>query len=241
VSSSANVDGGRTEFSDGRIGVDADYVVDSTNPNLDVAINERLLLPHPLYMRGDLSLLSGTRRVAIVGTRDATSDGIRRARRLARELVAHDIVIVSGLAAGIDTAAHHAAIESNGRTVAVLGTPLNRVFPKENAELQKTIGKNHLLVSQFATGARIDAKNYTGRNRTMALLAHASVVVECGDTSGSLSQASETMRHHRPLFLLRSAANNPSLQWPKRFVERGAYVLDSVEQIFEVLKWPRKS
>lgn len=211
-------------------------VVDSTSSLLDVPATERLLLPHPLYLRGDASLLAGTRRVAIVGTRDASREGLLRARRLARELVAHNIVVVSGLAAGIDTAAHRAAIEFGGRTIAVLGTPLDRVFPKENGALQTEIGTEHLLVSQFARGARIDASNYIARNRTMALLSHASVVVECGDTSGSLSQAAETMRHGRPLFLLRSAANDPTLQWPQRFVSRGAIVLDRVDQILEVLR-----
>ncbi len=211
-------------------------VVDSTSSLLDVPATERLLLPHPLYLRGDVNLLSGTRRIAIVGTRDVSREGLLRARRLARELVAHRVVVVSGLAAGVDTAAHRAAIECGGRTIAVLGTPLERVFPKENAGLQAEIGVRHLLASQFARGARIDASNYIARNRTMALLAHASVVVECGDTSGSLSQASETMRHGRPLFLLRSAANNPSLQWPQRFISRGAIVLDRVEQIIEVLR-----
>jgi DNA processing protein len=151
-------------------------------------------------------------------------------------LVAHGVVVVSGLAAGIDTTAHRAAIEFGGRTIAVLGTPLDRVFPKENESLQTRIGEQHLLVSQFARGARIDAKNYIARNRTMALLCHASVVVECDDTSGSLSQASETMRHGRHLFLLSSAANDPALQWPKRFVDRGAHVLDRVEQILEALR-----
>ncbi len=211
-------------------------MIDSTDVSLDIAKAERLLLPHPMYMRGDVSLLSGTRRVAIVGTREPSADGNRRARRLTRELVEHGIVIVSGLAAGIDTTAHRTAMEHNGRTIAVLGTPLNRVFPKENYELQAAIGASHLLVTQFAPGAHIGAKNYIARNRTMALLSHASVVVECGDTSGSLSQASETIRHGRPLFVLRSAANNPALQWPSRFVARGAHILDNVEQILAVMR-----
>lgn len=212
------------------------HVVDSTSDLIDVPATERLLLPHPLYMRGVVALLSGTRRVAIVGRREASREGLLRARRLARELVAHGIVVVSGLAAGIDTAAHRAAIEFGGRTVAVLGTPLDRVYPKENGSLQAQIGADHLLVSQFPRGSRIDGTNYIARNRTMALLSHASVVVECGDTSGSLSQASETMRLGRPLFLLRSAMNDPTLQWPARFASRGAIVLDRVEQILEVLQ-----
>lgn len=213
-----------------------EQVVDSTSALLDLPTTERLELPHPLYMRGDVGLLAGTRRVAVVGTRQASPEGLLRARRLARELVADGVVVVSGLAAGIDTAAHCSAIANGGRTVAVIGTPLDRVYPKENDALQAQIGEEHLLVTEFPRGARIGSKNYIARNRTMALLSHASVIVECGDSSGTLSQAAETMRYGRPLFLLRSAASNPKLQWPKRFMDRGAIVLDRVEQILEALQ-----
>lgn len=214
----------------------SEQVIESTSALLDLPATLRLELPHPLYMRGDVGLLGGTRRVSIVGTRQASPEGLLRARRLARELVAQGVVVVSGLAAGIDTAAHRSAIANGGRTIAVIGTPLDRVFPKENDALQAQIGEGHLLVTQFARGARIGRENYIARNRTMALLSHASVIVECGDSSGTLSQAAETMRFGRPLFLLRSAANNPKLQWPKRFIDRGAIILDQVEQILEALK-----
>jgi DNA processing protein len=210
-------------------------VVSATDEALDLAVAERLLLPHPMYMLGDIGLLAGTRRVAIVGTREATADGLARARRLARECARHGVVVVSGLAAGIDTAAHSATVGAGGRTIAVLGTPIDRYYPAENRDLQDQIGRDHLLVSQFASGAKISGKNYLARNRTMALLSHASVIVECGDTSGTLSQASETLRLGRKLFVLRSALNRTDLAWPHRFVARGATVLDDIAQILEVL------
>ena len=155
-------------------------VLASTSDALDLPATERLLLPHPLYVSGDVSLLAGTRRVAVVGTRGASKEGLARARRLARELAQAGIVIVSGLAEGIDTAAHTAAIEAGGRTIAVIGTPLDRYYPPENRTLQDMIAREHLVVSQFAQGARVTGKNYLARNRTMALLSHASVIVECG-------------------------------------------------------------
>lgn len=208
----------------------------STDPRFDLPLTERLLLADPLYVRGDLQLLQSTLRVAIVGTREASPEGLARARRLARELAQAGVVVVSGLAAGIDTEAHKAAIAAGGRTIAVLGTPLDRHYPPENRELQEEIASSHLLISQFPKGAKIGGANYLARNRTMALLAHASVIVECGDTSGTLSQASETMRYHRPLFLLPSALHREDLQWPQRFMRKGARILTSVAELLEALR-----
>ena len=107
------------------------------------------------------------------------------ARVLTREGKA---VIVSGLARGIDTAAHKAAIEAGGKTIAVLGTPLDRTYPAENKALQAEIIKNHLAVSQFRVGSEVFSSNFIRRNRVMALIADASVIVEAGESSGSLSQ-----------------------------------------------------
>ncbi|MBM4345241.1 MAG: DNA-processing protein DprA [Deltaproteobacteria bacterium] len=207
----------------------------ATGEAFDLAMTERLLLPDPLYAVGDLALLRGTRRVAVVGTREASVEGLARARRLARELAQAGVVVVSGLAAGIDGEAHRAAIAGGGRTIAVLGTPLDRNYPQEHRDLQAEIGRNHLLVSQFGRGVKVGAKGYLARNRTMALLSHASVIVECGDSSGTLSQAGETMRLGRTLFLLQSAMDRTDLAWPRRFAAKGAVVLHSVSQILEGL------
>ena len=110
-----------------------------------------------------------------------------RAAKLARILAEH-CVVVSGLAEGIDSAAHRAAIDSNGRTIAVFGTPLDECYPRKNADLQAEIASRHLLVSQIAPRTAVRRQNFPIRKRTMALLADASVTVEAGETSGSLSQ-----------------------------------------------------
>lgn len=189
--------------------------------------------PSALYLIGDATLLSRGPRVSVVGSRTASPEGIRRARALAQALVRHDIVVVSGLAAGIDAAAHRAAIEVGGRTVAVLGTPVDEIFPPENADLYGVIVRDHLAVSQFPSGYKTQPKNFPMRNRTMALLTDATVIVEAGEGSGTLHQGWEALRLGRLLFIMESVANNKSLKWPGEMIGYGAQVLsrDNLENV----------
>jgi len=196
---------------------------------------ERLRLPPVLYAAGDAGLLLTGHRVAIVGTRDPSPEGAARARRLARELVRHGVTVVSGLAKGIDFNAHSATLEAGGRTIAVIGTPLDRAYPAEHAQLQERLCREHLVVSQFKVGEPTYKTSFLARNKTMARIAHVSVIVEAGETSGSHSQAREAQRLGRPLFLMRSVVENKALRWPQEFLERGARVLDRTEQILEAL------
>jgi DNA processing protein len=186
---------------------------------------ERRHAPATLYLRGDDDLLRRGPRVAVIGSRKASDAGIRRAQVLARALVRHDMVVVSGLAAGIDRAVHEATIKAGGRTIAVIGTPLDETFPKANAELQALIAREHLLVSQFAPGHPVTPKNFPIRNLTMALLTDATVIVEAGERSGTQSQAWEVLRLGRRLYLLESVVSDPSLSWPKQLLAYGAEVL----------------
>lgn len=188
-----------------------------------------------LYLAGDASLVSMP-AVAIVGARSASPEGLRRAARLARELVAAKVLVVSGLAEGIDTAAHRSAIEHGGRTLAVIGTPLDRVFPPDNASLQEEIYRHHLLISRFPSGAPVGASNFPERNKVMAALADATVIIEASDTSGTLHQAAECARLGRALFIAKSVVDNRSLQWPAKFLAKPAtHVLEKTEDILRVL------
>lgn len=201
---------------------------------------ERQNAPEWLYVEGDVALLGSHARVSIVGTRTPSPEGLKRASRLARELVSHGVVVVSGLARGIDAAAHRAAIEGGGRTVAVLGTPLDVAYPRENAALQRQIAEHHLLVSQFPPGHPSGRTNFPRRNRTMALLSHATVIVEAGEGSGSLSQGWEALRLGRELCILRSVAEDAQLEWPAEMRRYGAQILTSTEQLLEVLPPPQE-
>jgi DNA processing protein len=170
-----------------------------------------------LWCVGDVSLLR-RKCVAIVGTRQVSPEGAARARRLARELAMKDVVIVSGLAKGVDTEALTSAIQSGGRVVAVIGTPVDVAYPAENKRLQEQIYREHLLVSQFPAGERVFRNNFPERNKLMAAVSDATAIIEAGDTSGTLHQAAECVRLGRWLFIAKSVVDDVSLQWPKRFL-----------------------
>lgn len=195
---------------------------------------EQKFAPPTLWTAGDVSLLEHHPRVAVVGTRHPSEEGRRRARKLVRVLVTHGAYVVSGLAEGIDTIAHHEAIERGGRTIAVLGTPLDTVFPKSNTTLQALIAREHLLVSEFSPGSAVSRGNFPRRNRTMALIADASVIIEAGEGSGTLSQGWEALRLGRPLFLLKSLVDS-DLAWPKEMLNYGASILTRADDLLEVL------
>jgi DNA processing protein len=193
---------------------------------------------HPvelLYYRGTWELVE-TRCVAVVGSRQATKDGISRATRLVRELVKRDFTVVSGLAVGIDTAAHRTAIDTGGRTIAVVGTPLGQVYPKENRDLQEEIASRFLLISQVPV-LRYAAQKwfwnrsfFPERNITMSALTEATIIVEAGDTSGTLTQARAALHQGRKLFILDSCFRRKNLTWPARFEKLGGIrVRDSAD------------
>jgi DNA processing protein len=191
--------------------------------------------PKRLFIAGDPSLLDAGPRVAIVGMRKPSPEGLRRAEELSRALVKAGAVVVSGLAEGIDTAAHTAAIRAGGRTIAVLGTPLDKFFPASNRELQRTIMREHLAVSQFPPGTSPRRNNFPQRNRTMALLCGATVIVEAGESSGTQHQGWEALRLGRLLFLMESLARREDLKWPREMLGYGAQVL-SRENLAAVLE-----
>ena len=124
------------------------------------------------------------------------------------------------------------AISAGGRTAGVTGTPLDTAYPAKNKRLQETLYRDHVLVSQFKKGERTFQSNFPKRNRLMALLSDATVVIEASDSSGTLHQASECLLLNRWLFIARSVAENTSLSWPARFFpSERCRILDSTEQL----------
>ncbi|HWM91419.1 MAG TPA: DNA-processing protein DprA [Thermoanaerobaculia bacterium] len=191
--------------------------------------------PERLYVSGDVRLARGGVRVSIVGARKASPEGLRRARKLAVELVQEGVVVVSGLALGIDAAAHNGAIDAGGRTIAVLGTPLSKSYPQENQELQSRIMREHLAVTPYAPGAKVYPSNFPYRNRVMALISDATVIVEASDTSGSISQGWEAIRLGRLLFIMKSITETPGLTWPQEMRRYGAQVLADTRPLLRLL------
>ena len=163
------------------------------------------------------------------------SKGLKDARTIAETLVDKNVVIVSGLAEGIDTSAHEATIEKGGRTIAVLGTPINKTYPVKNFYLQQIIMQSHLVISQYQIGHITQRKDFVFRNRTMALISDATIIVEAGDKSGSLHQGWEAIRLGRSLYIWKSILKNTALMWPKQMIEYGAIPLSDPSDLFESL------
>ncbi|MFY9717911.1 MAG: DNA-processing protein DprA [Thermoplasmata archaeon] len=196
---------------------------------------ERKFAPKRLNIAGRLELPLAHPRVAIIGTRTASPQGVKTASHLAERLARNGVTIVSGLARGIDTAAHEAAIGAGGATVAVLGTPLSETYPKENASLQRLIMAQHLAISQFAEGRPVQRQNFILRNRTMALIADASIIVESGEGGGSLHQGWEALRLGRPLFIHASEFSKKGLGWPRAMVRYGAVEFNDPEEVLSAV------
>lgn len=189
------------------------------------------------YFAGDLALLKQP-CVSIVGTRDVSDAGAKATEHLARKLVDAGIVVVSGLAYGVDAVAHTATLAQGGRTIAVIGTPLDRATPSENAPVQEIIYRDHLLISPFRRGEKTHRSHFPVRNRLMAILSDATVVMEASDTSGTLHQAAECTRLGRWLFIAKSVVDDSRLTWPQKFLRYDTcVVLEKVSQITDrVLK-----
>ncbi|MQA57642.1 DNA-processing protein DprA [Pseudomonas sp. MC042] len=198
---------------------------------------------HPvevLYYLGNWELVE-TDCVAIVGTRNPTEEGSFHAGLIAHKLVKSGFTVVSGLAKGIDTAAHNAALAAGGNTIGVLGTPLDDYYPKENKSLQEYIAQRHLVISQVPF-LRYRDQNYKtnrlffpARNVTMSALTKATIIVEAGNTSGTLVQARAALAQKRKLFILESCFRNPDLNWPKKFESLGAVRVQNVSDIIGLL------
>jgi DNA processing protein len=193
-----------------------------------------------LYYSGNIEYLK-ERSIAIVGARKPSEDGLKRANNIAKRLVLDGFTIVSGLAAGIDTMAHNTAISMNGKTIAVIGTPLGQVYPKDNGPLQDYIAENHLLVSQvpfYKYSLQPPQWNrlfFPERNKTMSALTEATIIIEASDTSGTLIQAKAALQQGRKLFILESCFQNPNIKWPAKFEKLGAKRVGSYSDIISVL------
>ena len=193
-----------------------------------------------LYYQGWWDL-ADSRSVAVVGTRNPSPEGLARTRKLVKLLVEDDFTVVSGLAAGIDTMAHRTAMEENGRTIAVIGTPLSHTYPHENEELQRQIAEEFLVVSQVplkryeSQAYRFNRSFFPERNRTMSALTEATIIVEAGETSGTLIQARAALRQGRRLFILDSCFQKPEISWPARFEAQGAIRVKDYDDIRDAL------
>lgn len=191
------------------------------------------------YYKGDISLVESP-CVSVVGTRNPSERGALAARRIAIALAEREITVVAGLAKGIDTEAMGKAIHHGGSVIGVIGTPIDRYYPRENRALQDEVAANHLLISQvpiywYDHQPHGTTKYYfTERNITMAALSKATIIVEAGETSGTRTQARACMDQHKRLVFLPGVVETTT--WAQGFVNRGALVASSVSEAMEMVE-----
>jgi len=212
-----------------------DVILERGQPGYPPLLAATADAPPLLFVRGNVHVLN-LPAIAIVGSREASSEGRARAHRLAYLLAKRGFAVASGLARGIDTAAHMGALDAGGTTFAVICTPLNRCYPSENAALQHRISRVGAVVSQFAPASTTKPYCFPLRNATMSGLTSGTVVIEAADRSGSLIQARKALEQGRKLFIPRSAMENRSVSWPRAAVSQGAQVFASIDDLVEKLQ-----
>jgi DNA processing protein len=206
----------------------------------DYPINLRVIenLPPFLFYLGELQP-DDAYSVAVVGTRSPSPEGLGRARRMASLLAARGVTVLSGLARGIDTVAHEACLDAGGRTIAVLGSGIRRIYPPENLELAERVTKSGAVVSQFWPDAAPTSYTFPRRNVVTSGMGQGTVVVEASATSGAKMQARLAIEHGKQVFLLKSLVTERV--WAKRYLNRPrVYEVTDVDDIIRVLRTPEE-
>jgi len=206
-------------------------LADASYPRLLLEIADP---PALLYCRGRTELLSRP-ALAVVGSRNATAQGASNAEQFARSFSAAGLTIVSGLAQGIDAAAHRGGLAGEGSTIAVLGTGIDNPYPRANAPLAAEIAERGLLISEFALGSKALAHNFPRRNRVISGLAQGCLVVEAALQSGSLITARSAAEQGREVFALPGSIHSPLSKGCHALIKSGAKLVESAEDVLSEL------
>lgn len=208
-------------------------VVTLNSPGYPRLLRELTDAPPLLYVKGELR--SSETAVAIVGSRRATGYGLAATEKLAGELAQHGVTIVSGMARGIDAAAHRGALDKGGRSIGVLGCGVDIVYPAENRALFPAMCSRGALVSEFPMGTLPLAENFPRRNRIISGLSQGVLVVEAAEGSGSLITAQCALEQGRDIFAIPGNIHSMSSRGAHRLIKQGAKLVESVEDILEEL------
>jgi DNA processing protein len=210
-------------------------IVTLGDPRYPALLLETADPPLLLFTLGRVELLSAP-SVAVVGSREATAQGIDNARLFARFLSSRGLTIVSGLAKGIDAAAHEGGLEGPGSTVAFVGTGLDRVYPARNADLMRRISQQGLVASEYPLGAVPVPENFPRRNRLIAGVAQGTLVVEAALESGSLITARMAVESGRDVFAIPGSIYSPQSRGCHRLIQEGAKLVESGEDVLRELR-----
>lgn len=190
--------------------------------------------PYLLFIKGDASLLRRM-QISMVGSRRPTAAGKQIARRLARELVSNKLVITSGLALGIDSMCHQAALEAHGKTLAVLGNGLDRIYPEKNRGLAEAILESGTIISEYPIGTPPLKQNFPTRNRIISGLSIGTIVIEAAKHSGSLITAKLAAEQGREVFAIPGSILNPMSEGCHWLLKQGAKLTETASDVLEEL------
>jgi DNA processing protein len=206
----------------------------------DAAYPRALLeIPDPptlLYVLGRVELLNQP-VLSIVGSRNPTPQGLLNAEQFARALAEAGLTIASGMALGIDAAAHRGALAARGNTIAFVGTGIDRVYPARNQELAHEIGARGVIVSEFPIGTPVIASNFPRRNRLISGIARGVLIVEAAVESGSLITARLAAEQGREVFAIPGSIHSPQARGCHRLIKEGAKLVETAQDILEELRW----
>lgn len=214
------------------MGAEATIITDSNYPRLLKEISDPPLV---LYSLGDLSILNLQPAIAVVGSRRASFYGRHAAEILSFDLAARGVTVVSGLARGIDQTAHAAALEAGGKTVAILGSGLDQIYPKENLRLAKEIAEKGVLLTELPLGTPPLSQNFPFRNRIISGVSLGVLVVEAAERSGSLITARMAIEQNRDVFAVPGQITSPSSFGPNTLIKDGAKLVHSFMDILDEL------
>ncbi len=206
---------------------------------LDDAYPERLKeitdFPPVLFVKGDTSIFSG-HCIAVIGTRSPSSYGESMAKKFSYELAQSGVVIVSGMARGIDSISHQSAIDAGGKTIAVLGSGIDKIYPPENKKLYYKIAKRGAVISEFPIGMPPYPGNFLKRNRIISGLSEGVLVIEAPEKSGVFSTVNWALMQGKDVFALPSNITNERGAGTNKLIKEGAYLVTSVKDILNILK-----
>ena len=188
--------------------------------------------PILLFLRGDPHVLL-LPQLAVVGSRNASQSGLNNAHAFCYDLAKRGLVITSGLAAGIDAQAHQGAIDANGQTIAVMGTGINTIYPRNNQKLAKTIPQQGAVISEFPFNTPPNAHNFPRRNRVIAGLSLGTLVIEAAQKSGTLITARLSMENNRPVMAIPGSIHNPLAKGCHQLIKQGAQLVESAQDILQ--------
>lgn len=210
------------------------HIITADNPLYPPELLHLSDYPHVLYLKGNPDLLKNN-KIAIVGTRHPSNQGMENATMFARELAKNGLTIVSGMAAGIDNYAHQGALEGRASTIGVIGTGIDQIYPKSNFNLFNQVWKTGLIISELPLGFGPLASNFPRRNRIIAALGKGCLVIESTTDGGSMITANLALELGREVMAIPGSIHNPAARGCHKLIKTGAKLVETCRDIFEEL------